>query len=132
MRNRFVLAALGGALVVTAAGSPVAFALDKFTATQRHVDLGPGTSSWGGVTVQSNDVVWFGATGLSKRLIVYFLAPGSPDPGPQYNLANHTGALVLPHSEFEKWADLVYSGRMVYVRLQTVTGQVHLAGTYPW
>jgi len=107
----------------------------KFIATQRHVDLsrgGGGGAVWGGVTVQADEIVWFGSSTLSRRLIVYFLKPGSPDPGPQYNPANRTGALFLQPSEFSKWADLVYSGRVVYVRLDSDATHAHTVSTYNW
>lgn len=135
-----LIALLAGAIMVAPASTPArttnnAVTWVKFTATQRHVDLsrgGGGGAIWGGVTVQADEIVWFGSTSLSRRLIVYFLKPGSPDPGPQYNAAIHTGALFLQPSEFSKWADLVYSGRTVYVRLDSDATHAHTVSTYNW
>ena len=107
----------------------------NFQAARRNVDLSPADvvgASWGGVTVQSDSIVWFSTLSLDKRLIVYFLRAGSPDPGPQYNPAVKTGALFLPASEHAKWADLVYSGKSVYVRLETGAGHAHSVSTHKW
>lgn len=104
----------------------------KFVASQRHVDLMPqgSSASWGGMTIQTKEIVWFATSTLSQRLVVYFLTPGSPDPGPQYNPAIQTGALFLPAAEFSKWADLVYSGRIVHVRLDPDAAHMHQVSTY--
>jgi hypothetical protein len=107
----------------------------KFQAVRRNVDLIPaetGGAIWGGVTIHANSIVWFSTLSLDKRLVVYFLRPGSPDPGPQYNSAVKTGALFLPAAEHSKWADLVYSGRSVYVRLETGAGHAHTVSTHKW
>ena len=117
-----------------AASTDAPLATVKFMASRRNVDMrtSPSTAGWGGVTIQMYETVWFATTDLSHRLIVYFLAPGSPDPGPQYTSTGHTGALFLPRSEFTKWADLVYSGKTVYVRLQSAAPHDHSVSTYNW
>jgi hypothetical protein len=109
-------------------------ALVKFTATQRHVELNPvsGAAAWGGVNIDSVAIVSFGTTSLTKRLLVYFLRPGSPDPGPQFNASVNTGALFRPVGELSTWADLVYSGRAVYVRLESAGMHDHRVSTYNW
>ena len=105
----------------------------RFQATNRHVDLAKtGSANWGGVSVSAKTVVWFATSDRSMRLIVYFIPTGSPDPGPQYNPVGKTGALFFPESEFPKWADLVYSGRTVYVKLETTGAHGHSVSTYPW
>lgn len=128
-----------GVIAISAARNPTpepvsAATWVKFVASQRHVDIMPQGSSatWGGVSIQAKEIVWFGTSTLSRRLIVYFITPGSPDPGPQYNAAVHTGALFLPATEFSKWADLVYSGRTVYVRLDADAAHTHQVSTYNW
>jgi len=103
----------------------------KFQATRKNIDLSPtGNSANWGVIVQCEAVIWFATTSLNRRLIVYFLREGSPDPGPQYNAGAQTGAVFLPASEYGKWADLVYSGKAVYVRLETAGGHNHSVSTY--
>ena len=107
----------------------------NFVAARRNIDLSPvasGGAQWGNVTVEADQIVWFSTLSIDKRLIVYFLRPGSPDPGPQYNSALKTGALFLPPSEYSKWADLVYSSKTAYVRLETGAGHAHSVSTHKW
>lgn len=98
----------------------------EFVASTRKLQLFPaGTEAvWGNATIQCDalmDLTGFIKIPVVGSLVVYFLLPDSPDPGPQYvyHAPVHKGAVFASNAEFTKWADVSNSGKKITVTLET-------------